>query len=224
MKALAIESAISCISIAAKNNEKEATLSLDVGMHQSEKLLPTIDFLLKETDLTVRDLEYIALSIGPGSFTGLRLGFSAAKAIQLATNCPIYGIPTLDAYAYPYKNWDGKVLSVIDAKKERFFVRIFKNGLPQSEALDISPANLLKELTKEDKILIVGADSKNLFEKLTLLDPNFQSTIFMGTPLSTTSSLFEMAEYSKTNNINILKDYDGPIYLRKSEAEENLNK
>jgi len=44
MKALAIESAISCISIAAKNNEKEATLSLDVGMHQSEKLLPTIDF------------------------------------------------------------------------------------------------------------------------------------------------------------------------------------
>ena len=79
MKALALDTSISCIQIAAKNDDKIASLVLDIGMRQSEKLLPSIDFVLKQAELEPGDLDYTALCQGPGSFTGLRLAFAALK-------------------------------------------------------------------------------------------------------------------------------------------------
>ena len=83
MKALALDTSISCIQIAAKNDDKLASLVLDIGMRQSEKLLPAIDYVLKQAELAPAELDYTALCQGPGSFTGLRLGFAALKAIEL---------------------------------------------------------------------------------------------------------------------------------------------
>ena len=83
MKALALDTAISCITIAAKNDDNLASLVLDIGMRQSEKLLPAIDYVLSQADLKPGELDYTVLCEGPGSFTGLRLGFAALKAIEL---------------------------------------------------------------------------------------------------------------------------------------------
>ena len=109
MKALALDTAISCITISAKNDEYLASLTLDIGMRQSEKLLPAIDYVLKQADLAAADLDYTVLTEGPGSFTGLRLGFAALKAIELFGNdIPLYGINSLDAYAWPFMDFDGR--------------------------------------------------------------------------------------------------------------------
>ena len=80
MNALAVDSAASRMVIAAKKDDDVATLSLDIAMKQSEKILPAIDFVLSEVGLTPADLDYTAICKGPGTFTGLRLGFSALKA------------------------------------------------------------------------------------------------------------------------------------------------
>ncbi|MBR0099316.1 MAG: tRNA (adenosine(37)-N6)-threonylcarbamoyltransferase complex dimerization subunit type 1 TsaB, partial [Treponema sp.] len=154
MKALVIDCAASCMHIAAKNDDFKASISLDLGQKQSQKLLPSIDYILGQVELKPADLEYTALTSGPGTFTGLRLAFSALKAIELAHNVPVYGIPSLDVYAFPYSCFDGIVVSVIDAKKDQFFAAIYENGKEISEAEDTTAENIAAKLDKSKKILL----------------------------------------------------------------------
>lgn len=166
MKALAIDSAVTCISLAACNQQKKASVTLDIGMRQSEKLIPAIEYVLEQVDLEASQLDFIALSGGPGSFTGLRLGFAAAKGLQLSTGCPVYSIPTLQAQAEPYSSWPGKVISAIDAKKDRFYVQFFFQGKEISQSQDIGIAEIAQQIKPEDQILVVGPDSEALLEGL----------------------------------------------------------
>ena len=153
MKSLVIDAAASCITIAAKNDEFKASLSLDLGQKQSQKLLPAIDYVLSQLELKPADFDYTALTSGPGTFTGLRLAFSALKAIELAANVPVYAVPTLDVYSYPFKNFDGLVVSVIDAKKDQFFASIYENGIQIMEAADTTAEFVASKLSKEKKLI-----------------------------------------------------------------------
>ena len=145
MKALAIDSAVTCISLAACNQQKKSSITLDIGMRQSEKIIPAIEYVLEQVELDASQLDFIALSGGPGSFTGLRLGFAAAKGLQLSTGCPVYSIPTLKAQAEPFSSWPGIVISVIDAKKDRFYIQIFSQGKEVTGALDIGVEDSAKD-------------------------------------------------------------------------------
>mgnify|MGYP002624449276 CR=1 FL=1 len=221
MKALVVDAAASKMTVAAKNDDLKTTLSLDLGQKQSQKLLPAIDFVLGEVGLASSDLDYTALTNGPGTFTGLRLAFSALKAIELAHNVPIYGIPTLDAYAFPFKEFDGLVVSVIDAKKDQFFAAIYENGKTIAEAEDTTAENVVKKLDKNKKILLAGADALIFKEELKKINSDLNLTAFESQP-SPTDSLFTLAEKMIEEKKDPLADYDGPVYLRKSEAEIKL--
>ena len=127
MKALAIDSASGCMTVSAKNDDITTSLSLDIGPKQSQELLPAIDFVLKKVDLKPEELDYMVLCKGPGTFTGLRLAFAALKSIELAFNKPVYGVSTLECYASPFENFEGLVISTVDAKKDQFFAGIYEN-------------------------------------------------------------------------------------------------
>ncbi len=88
MKALAVNSSVSAISFAACCADKTALLTLDIGMHQSEKILEGIQCVLSQCGLSGGELDYTAMCSGPGTFTGLRLAFSALKALSLAHGIP----------------------------------------------------------------------------------------------------------------------------------------
>ena len=124
MNILALDCAVTRISLAVKTESKFISTTYDIGMRQSEILVPAIDEILKKAEITAAELNASALTIGPGSFTGLRLGISALKAIELAYNVPVYGISSLETYAYPYKNFGIPLLSCIDANKDKFYARI----------------------------------------------------------------------------------------------------
>ena len=217
MKALAIDSAVTCISLAACNQQKKASVTLDIGMRQSEKLIPAIEYVLEQVDLEASQLDFIALSGGPGSFTGLRLGFAAAKGLQLSTGCPVYSIPTLQAQAEPYSSWLGKVISAIDAKKDRFYVQFFFQGKEISQSQDIGIAEIAQQIKPEDQILVVGPDSEALLEGLKKFNPSLNLSRFPSLTTSITDALFTLGSKATKS----LEPYEGPIYLRKSEAEEN---
>ena len=221
MKALVVDAAASKMTVAAKNDDLKATLSLDLGQKQSQKLLPAIDFVLSEVGLASSDLDYTALTNGPGTFTGLRLAFSALKAIELAHNVPIYGIPTLDAYAFPFKEFDGLVVSVIDAKKDQFFAALYENGKAISEAEDTTAEKVAKKLDASKKILLCGPDAAVFAEELKKINESLNLTVYPSQPLCT-ESLFTIAEKMIEQKKEPLADYDGPVYLRKSEAEIKL--
>ena len=221
MKALVIDAAASCMHIAAKNDDFKASISLDLGQKQSQKLLPSIDYILEQVDLKSSDLEYTALTSGPGTFTGLRLAFSALKAIELAHNVPVYGIPSLDAYAFPYSCFDGTVVSVIDAKKDQFFAAIYENGRQICEAEDTTAESVAAKLDKSKKILLCGPDAAVFSEELKKIDSSLKLTVFDSQPVPS-DSLFTIAESMIEQKKEPLADYDGPVYLRKSEAEIKL--
>lgn len=221
MKALVIDAAASCMHIAAKNDDFKASLSLDFGQKQSQKLLPSIDYILSQLELKASELDYTALTSGPGTFTGLRLAFSALKAIELAHNVPVYGIPSLDAYAFPYSCFDGTVVSVIDAKKDQFFAAIYENGRQICEAEDTSAEIIAAKLDKSKKILLCGPDAKVFANELKKIDSSLKLTVFDSQPVPS-ESLFTIAESMIEQKIEPLADYDGPVYLRKSEAEIKL--
>ncbi len=223
MKALAIDSSVNCISFAAKNGDKYATISLDIGMRQSEKLLTSIQYVLEQVELSPSELNFTALCEGPGSFTGLRLGYAALKALELAHNIPIYAIPTLEAIAHPYCTWKGAVLSVIDAKKSRFYASIYRNGEMTVEPIDASPEDILNLLDKEESVLVVGGDAELFVEKALTNRAEQDLRIFLPVNKNTTLTLLELGSKKFSNKEKSIKDYDGPVYIRKSEAEENLN-
>ncbi len=207
--------------IAAKNDDFKASLSLDLGQKQSQKLLPSIDYILSQLELKASELDYTALTSGPGTFTGLRLAFSALKAIELAHNVPVYGIPSLEAYAFPFQAFDGTVVSVIDAKKDQFFAAIYENGRQTCEAEDTSAESVAAKLDKSKKILLCGPDAKVFADELKKIDSSLKLTVFDSQPVPT-ESLFTIAESMIEQKKEPLADYDGPVYLRKSEAEIKL--
>lgn len=223
MKALVIDSAAGNMIIAAKNENIKAAVSLDLGQSQSQKILPAIDYILKQVNLETKDLNYTALCSGPGTFTGLRLAFSALKAIKFAYNVPVYGIQSLEAYACPFMNFPFQIISTIDAKKDQFFAAIYKEGKAILEAEDTTVEKILSHLNIDEKIIIAGPDSQKLSDELKSCKPELKIIPVLAQPLST-DSLFILAEKMIEQKKEPLADYDGPLYLRKSEAELSLEK
>mgnify|MGYP002856071875 FL=1 len=221
MKALVVDAASSCMTIATKNEDIKASLSLDMGQKQSQKLLPAIDYVLSQVELKPADLDYTALTSGPGTFTGLRLAFSALKAIELAGNIPVYGVPSLNAYAFPFSAFEGTVVSVIDAKKDQFFAALYESGKTISEAEDTTAEKVAKKLDASKKILLCGPDAAIFAEELKKINDSLNLTVYPSQPLCT-EALFTLAEEMIEQKKEPLADYDGPVYLRKSEAEIKL--
>ena len=223
MKALAIDCACSRLTVAAKNEDKSCTAIYDIGMRQSETLVPALDFVLEKCGLAKNELDYTTLTIGPGSFTGLRLGISALKAIECAFETPVYGISSLETYAFPYAALALPVLSCIDANKDRFFAGLYKEGSSLLPDGDYDIPTLAENLKSESKIILAGfeKDTNKLNE---LLGSALPDTELIKLPVTsvTTETLFTLAEKMLNKGTPGLQDYDGPIYLRASEAEIKL--
>ncbi|MEE0998169.1 MAG: tRNA (adenosine(37)-N6)-threonylcarbamoyltransferase complex dimerization subunit type 1 TsaB [Treponemataceae bacterium] len=223
MKALAIDSASQIITFIAQNQDKQAEISLDIGMHQSEMILPCIEQVLSYVNLNPVDLDFSVLCLGPGTFTGLRLAFAALKALTITNNTPIYAIPSLKAYAYPYLMWSGAVISVIDAKKDRFYASIFRNNEENTEPMDVSLDEILKCIDPEEKILVVGPDAELFAESALASNPNLSITTFKNSSRSCAKSLLDLGNKKYQNNETPLQEYEGPVYIRPSEAEISKN-
>lgn len=218
MKALAIDCAVTRLVIAAKNDDKICTCIYDIGMRQSEILVPSIEYVLEKTGLKSNELNYTTLTVGPGSFTGLRLAISALKAIELAYNVPVYGISSLKAYEYTFLNFDLPIVTGIDANKDKFYARVVNNQTEILKDDDYEIESIENAVKDFEKFIIAGPDCIKL---QSILQNKFPSSkiIISNTSQSTTDALFELAEKEIAANNPPLKDYDGPVYLRASEAE-----
>lgn len=100
--------------------------TLNVEATHSERLLPAIDRLLHDTGVTLRDLSGLAVSIGPGSFTGLRIGLSTVKGLAYATGLSVVGVPTLEALAWTAALAREQVCPVLDARKQEVYAALFR--------------------------------------------------------------------------------------------------
>lgn len=115
---------------------------INAGLTHSTTLMPMVEGLLHTANLRLKDVDCFAVSVGPGSFTGLRIGISAIKGISLAENKPCVAVSSLEAIAYNFIYTNTIVCAVIDARCNRFFTAIFK----------CSKDGTIKRLS-EDKVL-----------------------------------------------------------------------
>jgi tRNA threonylcarbamoyladenosine biosynthesis protein TsaB len=192
-------------------------MEADLGLRHSEFLMEMADTLLENAGMDAADLDLVACMGGPGSFTGLRIGFAAAKGMALALGIPLAAPPTLDCMALSCLHWPGAVLPVIDAKKRRFFTALYREGRRISPFLDGEYAEIGALIPKEGQTLLTGPGAPDLASLLGDLPPERILT----DPNCRKGRARELLVIAKKLNILDNKEAPpaGPMYLRKSDAE-----
>jgi tRNA threonylcarbamoyladenosine biosynthesis protein TsaB len=212
MNLLAFDTSNNACGVALiKNDEYMGQILLEESNQQAESLFRLIDQILKKYALTYADLNAIATTIGPGSFTGIRIGIAAAKGLRLATKLPVLGLTTLEVIAYKIKNRAASehIIPVITSHKGTLYTQIFnKDLLPVSEA---------QVLTEEEFVALVsplgftlgGLYSASLQDKLAAANINYNNTESAKSICPKSLALLGHAKF-KANNFNTKLD---PLYL-----------
>ena len=197
-------------------------ISVNINKTHSENIMVMIDELFKLTNTTINDIDKIAVSIGPGSFTGIRIGVAVAKGLASATNCKIVGVNELDVIAGNSTSNECEMCSIIDARKERGYYCTFKyeNGiLKQLEDYKVGELREFLETRKEIRTVYLGDGAinyKNLISNIV-----GENGVFA--PKSLNLPRASVVAELGTNNEDNLYTME-PIYLSKSQAEREKEK
>lgn len=144
---LAIDTAMNACSACVYDKARGVFTARSLPMERghSEALMPLVEESMKESGLAYSDLEAVAVTVGPGAFTGLRIGISAAKALGLALGIPVLGVSTLDALARAEK---GKsCAALIDDKRGGFYARFYdEKGSPLTDAMILAEKEIASHL------------------------------------------------------------------------------
>ncbi len=168
MKILAIDTSAAAVSAAVVDDSKIlAEDYLNIGLTHSQTLLPLIDSVLKNANITMGDMDLLVTSNGPGSFTGVRIGVSTIKGMGLAAGLPCVGVSTLEALAYNFLGLPVLVSAVMDARREQVYNAVFElktdntvHRLTPDRAISIS--DLGEELLKYDQPIYFLGDGADL--------------------------------------------------------------
>jgi len=226
MNLLAIDTAASILSVAAANGDEIFSAETEAVTRHSELVMELIDGLMKKARVNPKDLNGILCMGGPGSFTGLRIGYSIAKGLALALSVPFAPVPTLECIAYNEKFSRGLTLAVIEARKNAFFYAFFKDGQRLTEDKDSNLPQIINEIDRYKneykQITLTGHGSKILYESLNENTKNDLSLVFEKNGYA--KKLIAIAKSKNLfNNDCAAYLYSGPEYVRKTDAEIALS-
>ncbi len=225
MKILSVDS--SSVSASVAITEKGVTLAenfINNGLTHSQTLMPMVEKTLNDANVSAKDIELFAITNGPGSFTGVRIGIASVKGMADALNKKCVVVSTLEAIAEPLKNEDCIACAVMDARCNQVYTAIFQNGkrLCEDKAVLIDELGVeLKNYNK--KVVFIGDGSVLCYEKLKdvvtdceMADENIRYIH--------ASSIGRIAE-EMVNNGEMPIDSANlvPFYLRLPQAERELN-
>lgn len=197
-------------------------ISVNINKTHSENIMVMIDELFKLTNTTINDIDKIAVSIGPGSFTGIRIGVAVAKGLASATNCKIVGVNELDVIAGNSTSNECEICSIIDARKERGYYCTFKyeNGiLKQLEGYKVGELREFLETRKEIRTVYLGDGAINYKDLIS----NIVGENGRFAPKSLNLPRASVVAELGINNEDNLYTME-PIYLSKSQAEREKEK
>ena len=199
-------------SIFDSENGIIAETSLSVKKNHSNIVMPIIDNLFKISDLTINDIDKIAVAIGPGSFTGVRIALGIAKGLAMALNKPLIAVNELDILEAIASGNENEIIPLIDARKERVYYKY------QNKYIDDYLINLISNFDKNKKYIFVGDGAINY--KNILKDNLGGSAIILPVynAFPRASILCELALNKEEANIYTLE----PEYISKSRAEKTI--
>jgi len=223
MKVLGIDTSTSCGAVGLIDDEQVLSDTLlNIPVTHSERLLGAIEFSLREARCSIEDVEGWAISLGPGSFTGLRIGVSTVKGLAFATGKPVAGMGTLDVLASQVSPTPYLICPILDARKKEVYSAFYRYGeagvlLRQSEDQVLRPEDLVKRINGQT--ILIGDGVRTYRDLLLRSLPSL--AIFPAAPLhiphgSMVAKLgFELLKKGDHLNVSTFS----PIYIRPSEAE-----
>lgn len=227
MKVLAIESASVTASCAVSDDDTViGEFSLSHKKTHSEKLMPLIESLINELGLKLQNIDVIAISEGPGSYTGLRIGAAIAKSLAYAEGIHIANVPTMKSLAFNVYYEDRFIVPIMDAKAGRIYTGIYKwnneNIMTVMKQFPCNIEELIEKLNSLNEIIILNGDGsvnyRNLLEDKLDRNPLFSPKYCNYLKASSLAILgYEMALRGET----VTASEFIPKYLRLSQAERN---
>jgi len=212
LKILCIDTSSNLCSVAIFEDDNLINkLELDNGLTHSETLMPLIKELLSSSNLILKDIDLLVSDIGPGSFTGIRIGVSTVKAFSDSLNIPCVGISSLEILAYNIKN-SGIICSTIDCKNDNCYFALFELVNGKYKVLEEPCAKSCQEVVN---LLEEKYSGKNI------------SFVGDGIPSKCTHFYLDIqnlgvAGYNKFINNNRVGEDILPLYLKKPQAQKQL--
>lgn len=190
----------------------------------AETLVPAIDFICDQAGIALGEIGVIAVDVGPGLYTGLRVGVTTAKTMAYALRIPMLAFTSLDLLALPMRFSERTVISVIDAKRGEIFVAYYRSApggveritnylvtTAEKLAIDIEASN--------EQVLLVGDGAMRYRENFTQIDNVEFASINEAFPQA--SAIVTLAQQPALNEQFVQPSEVEPLYLRKSDAEIN---
>ncbi len=201
-----------CSVNVAENGVVLAIKELNNGNYShAEVLHPFIEEVLEQAAISKPQINAIAVSKGPGSYTGLRIGVSAAKGLCFALNCPLISIDTLTALTYAISIEEGFIVPMLDARRMEVYAAIFNSDnikIRDTKAEIIEDSSFLEELEKS-KVYFLGDGSKKCKQTITHKNAVFVDDKF---PSSKEMALLSYLKYKKNDIEDVA--YFEPFYLK----------
>jgi len=224
MNLLAIDSASSILSVAVSKGDEVCCGETQADAKHSQLVMELIDSQMKKARLLPENLDGVLCMGGPGSFTGLRIGFSIAKGLALSLSIPFASVPTLDCMAFPCRGRT-LVLAAMEAGKNTFFYAFYRGGGLKQEAgqnEDAQASRIETEIMRySEKIILTGAGAASLYDLLSREAKKSVELEFQNRGYS--REIISIAKTRKImDNDNNAFLYSGPEYIRKTDAELNL--
>lgn len=226
MKILAFETSAKSVSTAVVENGVPLAYAYQcTGLTHSRTLMPMVDAMLKNAELTLGDMDAVAVAAGPGSFTGLRIGIAAVKGLAWAADKPCFGVSTLEAMAQNLAHMDGLLVCAMDARRNQVYNALFRarggalERLTPDRAIGIEElAKELADISAETGKIVVGDGAQLCYTGL--LERGVSCTLApaalrMQNAVGVALCAEEMVRRGETTSARDLV----PVYLRLSQAE-----
>ena len=183
----------------------------DKGYSHAEKLHVFIDDVISESGFTKNDIEAIAVSKGPGSYTGLRIGVSAAKGLCFALDVPLISISTLEALAHQVKIEEGFIVPMMDARRMEAYTAVFDfdYNIQRSVKAEILSEISFQEYLNRSKVYFIGSAVE---KTKALIDHKNASFLKNKFPSASTMGVLSYMKFKKSNFEDVA--YFEPYYLK----------
>ena len=194
------------------------------GRHHAETLTPAIQFTCAQARIGLSEVSTVAVDIGPGLFTGLRVGIATGKAMAMALRVPMIGLSSLDLLAYPVR-WSSRlIVPVIDARRGEIFWAYYRQvsgGVQRMSEYKVGKAEDLAAdlMAHKEEALLVGDGSIRYADAF--IDLENIETAGLGNAYPSAAALVELAQPRALREDFIQPSELKPLYLRKSDAEIN---
>jgi len=225
MLIIGIDTATMQVSVAVGGHEGVlASTQSSRGRQHAEVLTPSIEFACKQARIELSEISVVAVDLGPGLFTGLRVGVAAAKAMAYALDVPMIGVPSLDLLAFPVRFTPRLIVAAIDARRDELFYAFYRQvpgGIQRISDHQVgSPDDLASELMASgEECLLVGDGAirySEVFEGLKKCEIAEEGLAY---PNATSLVMLAHAQALREQWV---KPWDlQPLYLRKPDAEIN---